>query len=141
MTLTIHSSSLRPKWASTGRPFLRFATQRPPLNIGVIAKWNHLKLNRDVGMNKAEITVESANQSVGPLQGKCCSLPGESIKGTYFLGGAGMDGYYIAPLIRAFRSAGIKSAVYLDRDKWSGGTALDAAVGSVFGREYDPRFP
>jgi hypothetical protein len=22
-------------WASTGRPFLRFATQRPPLNIGV----------------------------------------------------------------------------------------------------------
>src|SRR5690606_36671091 len=24
-------------WASTGRPFLRFATQRPPLYIGVIA--------------------------------------------------------------------------------------------------------
>lgn len=122
-------------------PLWGWTSLRSAAAASLIAKWNHLKLNRDVGMNKAEITVESANQSVGPLQGKCCSLPGESIKGTYFLGGAGMGGYYIAPLIRAFRSAGIKSAVYLDRDKWSGGTALDAAVGSVFGREYDPRFP
>lgn len=31
--------------------------------------------------------------------------------------------------------------MYVDRDKWSGGTALDAGIGSVLGRDYDPRFP
>ncbi|PSF14879.1 DUF7674 family protein [Marinobacter shengliensis] len=33
--ITSRSSSFRPKWASTGRLFLRFAAKRSPLNIGV----------------------------------------------------------------------------------------------------------
>lgn len=92
-------------------------------------------------MKKAELTANNAVQTYGPLKGKCCAQPGSRLKGTYFFGGAGMDGYYIAPLVKSLREAGIKSAMYIDRDKWSGGTALDAAVGAVLGREYDPRYP
>lgn len=92
-------------------------------------------------MHKAEITHRNQKQQNGPLKGVCCAQPGETIKGTFFFPGAGMDGDYIRPLISAFHSAGISSAVYVDRDKWSGGTILDASIGSVLGREYDPRFP
>jgi hypothetical protein len=92
-------------------------------------------------MNKAELTSNPDEQKYGPLKGKCCTLPGEKLAGTYFFAGAGMDGEYIKPLVMSLHKAGIKSAMYVDRDKWSAGTALDASVGSVLGREYDPRFP
>lgn len=92
-------------------------------------------------MNKAEVTQNNTVQKFGPLKGVCCTQPGNRIKGTYFFPGAGMDGHYIQPLVRSLLDAGIKSAMYVDRDKWSGGTALDAGIGSVLGRDYDPRFP
>lgn len=92
-------------------------------------------------MNKAEITANNTAQKIGPLKGVCCTQPGGKIKGTYFFPGAGMDGHYIQPLVRSLLDAGIKSAMYVDRDKWSAGTALDAGVGSLLGRDYDPRFP
>lgn len=92
-------------------------------------------------MNKAELTTKDQAQSYGPLKGKCCVKPGEKVKGTYFFGGAGLDGAYIEPLVRALRQAGIKNPVYVDQDKWSAGIGFDAAIGSVLGREYDPRFP
>jgi len=77
----------------------------------------------------------------GPLQGQCCVKPGSYIKGTFFIGGAGMDGIYISKLIKAFHEAGIKSAVYLDREKWSNGQNFDATLGVFLGRDYDPWFP
>lgn len=86
-------------------------------------------------------STQALEPEVGPHSGECCVEPGMPIKGTYFLGGAGMNGYYIEPLVRELRSAGIGSAVFLDKQKWSAGTGMDAAVGSVFGRLYDPRFP
>lgn len=92
-------------------------------------------------MNKAEITQSNTTQKFGPLKGVCCTQPGDKIKGTYFFPGAGMDGRYIQPLVQSLYEAGIKSAMYVDRDKWSGGTAFDAGIGSVLGRDYDPRFP
>ncbi|WP_283710535.1 alpha/beta fold hydrolase [Pseudoalteromonas prydzensis] len=92
-------------------------------------------------MNRAEVTKSNTVQKYGPLKGLCCTQPGDKIKGTYFFPGAGMDGRYIQPLVRSLQDAGIKSAMYVDRDKWSGGTALDAGIGSVLGRDYDPRFP
>lgn len=52
-----------------------------------------------------------------------------------------MNGHYIQPLVRSLHNVGIRSAMYVDRDKWSGGTALDAGIGSLLGRNYDPRFP
>ncbi len=67
--------------------------------------------------------------------------PGSYIKGTYFLGGAGLNGLYIPKLIKVFHNVDIKSAIYLDREKWSAGQNMDASVGVFFGREYDPRFP
>ena len=89
----------------------------------------------------AEVTTDNRVQHYGPLKGECCTQPGEQTSGTYFFPGAGMDGAYIRPMVKAMRDAGINSAMYVDRDKWSGGTAMDAAVGSVLGRDYDPRFP
>lgn len=89
----------------------------------------------------AEITSYNRVQDNGPLKGRCCTQPGENISGTYFFPGAGMDGVYIRPMVEAMREAGIGSAMYVDRDRWSGGTAMDAAIGSVLGRDYDPRFP
>ncbi len=50
-------------------------------------------------------------------------------------------GAYISKLVKAFHEAGIKSAVYLDRKKWSGGILLDVAGGVIVGRDYDPGFP
>ncbi len=92
-------------------------------------------------MQVAEITGKDQAGKFGPLKGKCCVKPGEPIKGTYFLGGAGLNGIYIPKLIDAFHQAGIKSAIYLDREKWSAGQNMDASIGVFFGRELDPRFP
>ena len=92
-------------------------------------------------MQVAEITDKDQAGKFGPLKGKCCVKPGESIKGTYFLGGAGLNGIYIPKLIDAFHQAGINSAIHLDREKWSAGQGMDASIGVFFGREIDPRFP
>ncbi|NOY72244.1 MAG: hypothetical protein GXP14_07680 [Gammaproteobacteria bacterium] len=92
-------------------------------------------------MQIAEISTTNKAGKHGPLKGQCCVKPGSYIKGTFFLGGAGMDGIYIPKLIEAFHKAGIKSAVYLDREKWSEGQYIDALVGVFFGRNYDPLFP
>lgn len=92
-------------------------------------------------MQRAEITASNQAGKFGPLKGQCCVKPGSYIKGTYFLGGAGLNGVYIPKLIEAFHEAGIKSAIYLDREKWSAGQNTDATIGVFFGREYDPRFP
>jgi len=89
----------------------------------------------------AEISTSNQTSKLGPLKGKCCVKPGSHIKGTFFLGGAGLNGIYIPKLIKAFHKAGIKSAVYLDREKWSSGQNIDASIGVFFGRNYDPRFP
>lgn len=59
-------------------------------------------------MQVAEITEVDKPGKFGPLKGKCCVKPGEYIKGTYFLGGAGLNGLYIPKLIGAFHQAGIK---------------------------------
>ncbi|WP_347332112.1 hypothetical protein [Marinimicrobium locisalis] len=92
-------------------------------------------------MQVAEITETNQVAKIGPLTGRCCVQPGEHIKGTYFLGGAGLNGIYIPKLIHALHQEGIKSAIHLDREKWSGGQNMDAAIGVLFGRNYDPRFP
>lgn len=92
-------------------------------------------------MQVAEITDKDQAGKFGPLKGKCCVKPGEPIKGTYFLGGAGLNGIYIPKLIDAFHQAGIKSAIHLDREKWSAGQNMDASIGVFFGRELDLRFP
>jgi len=92
-------------------------------------------------MQVAEITTTNQDGKFGPLKGQCCVKPGDYIKGTYFLGGAGLEGHYILKLIKAFHKAGIKSTVYLDREKWSAGQNMDATIGVFFSREYDPRFP
>jgi len=89
----------------------------------------------------AEISTTNQPTKYGPLKGKCCVKPGSYIKGTFFLGGAGLNGIYIPKLIKAFHTAGIKSAIYLDREKWSSGQNRDATIGVFLGRDYDPRFP
>lgn len=89
----------------------------------------------------AELSITNKNPKFGPLKGRCCVKPGSYIKGTYFLGGAGLNGLYIPKLIKAFHNAGIESAIYLDREKWSAGQNIDASLGVFFGRDYDPRFP
>ncbi|WCM89836.1 thioesterase domain-containing protein [Acidovorax sp. NCPPB 3576] len=55
-------------------------------------------------------------------------VPGEKIKGTVFMGGAGMDGAYIDDMTRAFARKGI-ALIRANPQKWSGGTLMDAAVG------------
>lgn len=90
----------------------------------------------------AELSQSSGTQSNGPLKGKCCSLPGQSLKGTYFFGGAGIEGSYIESIVAHLKNSGIRSAIYVDRDKWSGVSRyMDATVGVLAGRNYDPRFP
>jgi len=42
----------------------------------------------------AEITTIDQPAKRGPLKGQCCVKPGGHIKGTYFLGGAGLNGIY-----------------------------------------------
>lgn len=88
-----------------------------------------------------ELVSAESSHDYGPLRGVCCSIPGENVKGTLFFGGAGLDGEYILKMISAFRNAGIISAMYVDRQKWSAGTAADASIGVMLGRNYDPRFP
>ncbi|MFL1405039.1 alpha/beta fold hydrolase [Marinobacter sp. M1N3S26] len=92
-------------------------------------------------MRTVELSRSPETRQFGPLQGKCCIMPGDSISGTLFFGGAGIDGSYIQSIVSEMHDAGISSAVFVDRDKWSGGTVLDALVGVRFAREYDPNFP
>jgi hypothetical protein len=54
--------------------------------------------------------------------------PGESIRGNLFFGGAGIDGAYIDDMVSAFATKGI-ALTPVNREKWSGGTLLDAALG------------
>jgi len=117
-------------------------------NRGETAQLNPARHSDEVGKTSggneeldAEVTTDNRVQNYGPLKGECCTQPGEQLSGTYFFPGAGMDGAYVRPMVKAMRNAGINSAMYVDRDKWSGGTAMDAAIGSVLGRDYDPRFP
>lgn len=92
-------------------------------------------------MRTVELSRSLEKQLLGPLQGKCCVAPGESISGTLFFGGAGIDGNYIRSVVSEMHDAGIESAVFVDRDKWSGGTVLDALIGVRFAREFAPNFP
>lgn len=92
-------------------------------------------------MRTIELSRSQRSQSFGPLKGKCCVAPGEPISGTLFFGGAGIDGSYIKSMVSEMHNAGIESTVFVDRDKWSGGTVLDALVGVRFARELDPNFP
>lgn len=55
-------------------------------------------------------------------------VPGDKILGNLFFGGAGMDGGYIADMVRAFSERNIK-LIAVDPKKWSGGTLADAAIG------------
>lgn len=68
-------------------------------------------------MNLAEVTPTASTQQLGPLKGKCCAKPGDALKGTFFFGGAGLDGPYITKMVAALRNTGIRSAVYMDREK------------------------
>ncbi|WP_259781373.1 alpha/beta hydrolase [Aestuariispira ectoiniformans] len=47
-------------------------------------------------------------------------------KGTYFLGGSGMEGQYIADMVETLKATGIHSAQSVDRKIWSRGPGLDA---------------
>lgn len=90
----------------------------------------------------AHISNESSpTPEFGPFKGKCCSKPGDKIKGTFFFAGAGIDGKYITLVCKALHTAGVSNVQYVDRDKWSGGTPLDAVVGVFAGRDFDPQFP
>ncbi len=72
---------------------------------------------------------------------KYCAKPGSHIKGTYYIGGAGLNGPYTQNLIIAFHKAGIKSVIRLDRKKWSMGQYRDALISVFSGREYNSHFP
>lgn len=63
-------------------------------------------------MKKAELISDIEAKNLGPLKGPCCVKPGAPIKGTFFLGGAGLDGTYIPKIINEFHKAGIKSAIF-----------------------------
>lgn len=54
---------------------------------------------------------------------------GKTHDGTYFFGGAGMDGDYIHDMISAFKDVGISDVTAVNREKWSAGTFADAVVG------------
>ncbi|MDA8519608.1 hypothetical protein [Acidovorax sp. NCPPB 4044] len=54
--------------------------------------------------------------------------PGEAIRGTVFMGGAGMNGGYISDMARAFSRKGIR-LIQANPKKWSGGTLMDAVIG------------
>lgn len=64
-----------------------------------------------------------------------------SLDGTYFFGGAGMNGGYIGDMVTALSGAGISDVFAVDAGKWSGGTALDAGVGVFALRDEMVNFP
>ena len=53
----------------------------------------------------------------------------KSHDGTYFFGGAGMNGDYIADMVTSFEEAGISDVHAINREEWSGTTYADAIVG------------
>lgn len=91
-------------------------------------------------MTKYEKREQNRIEDFGPLKGDCCAQPGSKVSGTYFFGGAGMNGTYISPMVMAFREAGIKSTMFTDQDKWSAGITKDAAISTILWRDYDPDF-
>jgi hypothetical protein len=60
--------------------------------------------------------------------------------GTFFFGGAGMNGTYISDMVKDMKSAGINDARAADTWAFSSGTAVDAFVGVDALRNYDPEF-
>ncbi|WP_457323200.1 hypothetical protein, partial [Roseateles sp. P5_E11] len=94
------------------------------------------ELNRFAAMSEAMRTAPAAVPSTAFEQRLL--QPGESIRGNLFFGGAGMDGAYIKDMVRAFGGNGI-ALTPVDREKWSGGTLLDASVGVDIYR--DGKFP
>ncbi|BAP56923.1 hypothetical protein THII_2626 [Thioploca ingrica] len=75
------------------------------------------------------------------LKGECCYSLGSLIKGTLYFGGAGLEGEYIVDMVKALRRAGIRTAQYVDREKWSAGTLPDAVIGVLAMRDVQPYFP
>ena len=55
---------------------------------------------------------------------------GGRFDGTYFFGGAGLDGEYIPDMAAALKEAGISDVHIPNRELWSAGTFVDAAVGT-----------
>ncbi|MBF0284376.1 MAG: hypothetical protein HQL51_07940 [Magnetococcales bacterium] len=54
-------------------------------------------------------------------------LPSQPLRGTYFFGGAGMEGDYIDDMVAALREVGISSVHAADRHEWSfGDKKMDA---------------
>ncbi|MDQ7049647.1 MAG: RHS repeat-associated core domain-containing protein [Enterobacterales bacterium] len=49
--------------------------------------------------------------------------------GTYFFGGAGMNGDYVDDMVEQLEGAGISDVHAVNTDEWSGGSAADAAIG------------
>jgi len=52
----------------------------------------------------------------------------EPRKGTYYFGGAGMDGAYIGDMVTAMQEKGIGNSQAVDAAKWSSGERIDAAM-------------
>ncbi|MFA6019780.1 MAG: alpha/beta fold hydrolase [Rhodospirillales bacterium] len=52
----------------------------------------------------------------------------EPRKGTYYFGGAGMDGAYIGDMVNAMQENGVGNAQAVDRSKWSSGEEIDAPM-------------
>ncbi|MBF0354020.1 MAG: alpha/beta fold hydrolase [Alphaproteobacteria bacterium] len=49
-------------------------------------------------------------------------------KGTYYFGGAGMDGAYIGDMVKAMQENGVGNAKAVDPAKWTDGEKVDAAM-------------
>ncbi|MBF0166544.1 MAG: alpha/beta fold hydrolase [Alphaproteobacteria bacterium] len=52
----------------------------------------------------------------------------EPRKGTYYFGGAGMDGAYIGDMVKAMQENGVGNAKAVDPAKWTDGEKVDAAM-------------
>lgn len=57
------------------------------------------------------------------------------VTGTYFFGGAGMDGDYIPDMVKAMKGAGIAEPFAVDPSKYSRGTLFDAGLGVTLLRD------
>lgn len=95
----------------------------PPGPVGVCTRHDESASLWDHGF-LSERSVEAKAQSFLTQT----FAPGEKVRGTIFMGGAGMDGAYIDDMTRAFARKGI-ALIRANPRKWSGGTLMDAAVG------------
>jgi hypothetical protein len=62
------------------------------------------------------------------------------ITGTYFFGGAGMNGDYIPDMIKSFKEAGISELFAVDRKFYSEGSYPDTVIGVPLLRGDIPEF-